>query len=64
MSSLIFRDNFDLIPRGISRLDRVHDLNASDLELNSQMPAVSYNPNKIIKVIVLYFQQLAPRSSS
>jgi len=64
VSSLIFRDNFDLIPRKISKLDRVHDLNASDLELNSQMPAVLYNPNKIIKVIVLYFQQLAPRSSS
>lgn len=47
--NLIFRDNFDLIRRGISRLDRVHDLNASDLELNSQMPAVSYNQNKIIK---------------
>ncbi len=56
--------NFDLIPRNSSRLDRVHDLNATDRELSSQMPAVLYNQNKGRQVIALYFQQLAPRSSS
>ena len=65
---LIFRAfmdiNFDLIPRNSSRLDRVHDLNATDRELSSQMPAVLYNQNKGRQVITLYFQQLAPRSSS